>query len=300
MDIEKGCNMEAEVNLKTRTFETVVIQLYLHDISMKPLLSKTEEILYSHKALTGDLSAKNIMIESNLRLVVNIAKRYRGSSIQFSDLIDEGNIGLITAVDKFDPEKGFRFSTYATWWIKQTIERAIHNQSRTIRLPVHVSKEINTILRTHKQLLKSQNKEPNDEDIAQTLNRNVNDITALLAYDAPVISYDQTISDDANSQSLAAFLTNDKEIQPDAHLDQMDIKNITTSVLNALPPRDKEIICRRFGLFGYESQTLQEVADEVGLTRERIRQLQVISLEKLRNYLQRDNYDISILFADTA
>ena len=300
MDIEKGCNMEAEVNLKTRTFETDVIQLYLHDISMKPLLSKTEEILYSRKALTGDLSAKNIMIESNLRLVVNIAKRYRGSSIQFSDLIDEGNIGLITAVDKFDPEKGFRFSTYATWWIKQTIERAIHNQSRTIRLPVHVSKEINTILRTHKQLLKSQNKEPNDEDIAQTLNRNVNDITALLAYDAPVISYDQTISDDANSQSLAAFLTNDKEIQPDAHLDQMDIKNITTSVLNALPPRDKEIICRRFGLFGYESQTLQEVADEVGLTRERIRQLQVISLEKLRNYLQRDNYDISILFADTA
>jgi RNA polymerase nonessential primary-like sigma factor len=300
MDIEKGCNMEAEVNLKTRTFETDVIQLYLHDISMKPLLSKTEEILYSRKALTGDLSAKNIMIESNLRLVVNIAKRYRGSSIQFSDLIDEGNIGLITAVDKFDPEKGFRFSTYATWWIKQTIERAIHNQSRTIRLPVHVSKEINTILRTHKQLLKSQNKEPNDEDIAQTLNRNVNDITALLAYDAPVISYDQTISDDANSQSLAAFLTNDKEIQPDAHLDQMDIKNITTSVLNALPPRDKEIICRRFGLFGYESQTLQEVADEVGLTRERIRQLQVISLKKLRNYLQRDNYDISILFADTA
>ncbi|WP_082301482.1 RNA polymerase sigma factor RpoS [Photobacterium iliopiscarium] len=300
MDIEKGCNMEAEVNLKTRTFETDVIQLYLHDISMKPLLSKTEEILYSRKALTGDLSAKNIMIESNLRLVVNIAKRYRGSSIQFSDLIDEGNIGLITAVDKFDPEKGFRFSTYATWWIKQTIERAIHNQSRTIRLPVHVSKEINTILRTHKQLLKSQNKEPNDEDIAQTLNRNVNDITALLAYDAPVISYDQTINDDANSQSLAAFLTNDKEIQPDAHLDQMDIKNITTSVLNALPPRDKEIICRRFGLFGYESQTLQEVADEVGLTRERIRQLQVISLKKLRNYLQRDNYDISILFADTA
>ncbi|PST96177.1 RNA polymerase sigma factor RpoS [Photobacterium iliopiscarium] len=292
--------MEAEVNLKTRTFETDVIQLYLHDISMKPLLSKTEEILYSRKALTGDLSAKNIMIESNLRLVVNIAKRYRGSSIQFSDLIDEGNIGLITAVDKFDPEKGFRFSTYATWWIKQTIERAIHNQSRTIRLPVHVSKEINTILRTHKQLLKSQNKEPNDEDIAQTLNRNVNDITALLAYDAPVISYDQTINDDANSQSLAAFLTNDKEIQPDAHLDQMDIKNITTSVLNALPPRDKEIICRRFGLFGYESQTLQEVADEVGLTRERIRQLQVISLKKLRNYLQRDNYDISILFADTA
>ncbi|WP_297480580.1 RNA polymerase sigma factor RpoS [uncultured Photobacterium sp.] len=292
--------MEAEVNGKTHTFETDIIQLYLRDISMKPLLSKIEEILYSRKALTGDNSAKKVMIESNLRLVVNIAKRYRGSSIQFSDLIDEGNIGLITAVDKFDPEKGFRFSTYATWWIKQTIERAIHNQSRTIRLPVHVSKEINTILRTHKSLLHSQNKEPKDEDVAKTLNRDVDDITTLLSYDAPVISYDQTINDDANSQSLSIFLVNDKELQPDAHLDKMDIKHITTTVLDSLPPRDKEIICRRFGLLGYESQTLQEVADEVGLTRERIRQLQVISLKKLRNYLQRDNYDISILFADTA
>lgn len=292
--------METEVNSKTHAFENDVIQLYLRDISMKPLLSKIEEILYSRKALTGDNSAKKVMIESNLRLVVNIAKRYRGSSIQFSDLIDEGNIGLITAVDKFDPEKGFRFSTYATWWIKQTIERAIHNQSRTIRLPVHVSKEINTILRTHKSLLHSQNKEPKDEDVAKTLNRDVDDITTLLSYDAPIISYDQTINDDANSQSLAVFLANDKELQPDAHLDEMDIKHITTSILDSLPPRDKEIICRRFGLLGYDSQTLQEVADEVGLTRERIRQLQVISLKKLRNYLQRDNYDISILFADTA
>ncbi|MEC6797250.1 RNA polymerase sigma factor RpoS [Photobacterium sp. S4TG1] len=291
--------MEAEAN-KKQAFETDVIQIYLRDIAVKPLLSKMEEILYSRKALKGDHNAKKIMIESNLRLVVNIAKRYRGSSIQFSDLIDEGNIGLITAVDKFDPEKGFRFSTYATWWIKQTIERAIHNQSRTIRLPVHVSKEINTILRTHKSLLHSQNKEPNDEDVARKLNRDVDDITTLLSYDASVISYDQTINDEANSQSLAVFLANDKELQPDAHLDEMDTKRITTMILDSLPPRDREIICRRFGLLGYESQTLQEVAEEVGLTRERIRQLQVISLKKLRHYLQRDNYDISTLFADTA
>lgn len=292
--------MEAEVNNTTQNFDTDVIQLYLRDISMKPLLTKNEEILYSRKALTGDATAKKIMIESNLRLVVNIAKRYRGSTIQLSDLIDEGNIGLITAVDKFDPEKGFRFSTYATWWIKQTIERAIHNQSRTIRLPVHVSKEINTIIRTHKHLLNTQNKEPKHEDVAETLDRNVNEISTLLSYDAPIISYDQTINDDANSQSLSVFLTDDKAVKPDSHLDDLDIKHITSSILNALSPRDKEIICRRFGLLGHESQTLQEVADEVGLTRERIRQLQVISLKKLRNYLQRDNYDISILFADTA
>ncbi|OBU15534.1 RNA polymerase sigma factor RpoS [Photobacterium aquimaris] len=292
--------MENEENSKTQNFDTDVIQLYLRDISMKPLLTKTEEILYSRKALTGDATAKKVMIESNLRLVVNIAKRYRGSSIQLSDLIDEGNIGLITAVDKFDPEKGFRFSTYATWWIKQTIERAIHNQSRTIRLPVHVSKEINTIVRAHKHLLNTQNKEPKNEDVAETLDRSVSDISMLLSYDAPIISYDQTINDDANSQSLSVFLTDDKVVKPESHLDDLDIKQITSSILNSLSPRDKEIICRRFGLLGHESQTLQEVADEVGLTRERIRQLQVISLKKLRNYLQRDNYDISILFADTA
>lgn len=292
--------MEVEISCKTKAFETDVIQLYLRDISMKPLLTKKEEILYSRKALTGDVNAKNIMIESNLRLVVNIAKRYRGSSIQLSDLIDEGNIGLITAVDKFDPEKGFRFSTYATWWIKQTIERAIHNQSRTIRLPVHVSKEINTIIRTHKHLLNTQNKEPKNEDVAQKLDRSVDDISTLLSYDAPIISYDQTINDETNSQSLAVFLTDDKAVKPDSHLDELDIKYITSSILDSLSPRDKEIICRRFGLLGHESQTLQEVADEVGLTRERIRQLQVISLKKLRNYLRRDNYDISILFADTA
>lgn len=301
MDVKKkGCNVEAELSSKTQPFDNDIINLYLRDISVKSLLTKTEEILYSRKALTGDINAKNKMIESNLRLVVNIAKRYRGSSIQLSDLIDEGNIGLITAVEKFDPEKGFRFSTYATWWIKQTIERGIHNQSRTIRLPVHVSKEINTIIRTHKHLLNTQNKEPKNEDVAKKLNRSVDDISTLLSYDVPIISYDQTINDDANSQSLAVFLTDDKSVKPESHLNEMDIKYITSSILSFLSPRDKEIICRRFGLLGYESQTLQEVAEEVGLTRERIRQLQVISLKKLRNYLQRDNYDISILFADTA
>lgn len=292
--------MEAEINSNRHTSETDIIQLYLRDISMKPLLTKIEEILYSRKALRGDRNAKTIMIESNLRLVVNIAKHYRNSSIQLSDLIDEGNIGLITAVDKFDPEKGFRFSTYATWWIKQTIERAIHNQSRTIRLPVHVSKEINTILRTHKSLFQNQNQEPKNEDLARLLDRDINEINTILSYDAPIVSYDQTINNDINSQSLAVFLANDKDPQPDAYLEVMNIKHITTSILDALSPRDKEIICRRFGLQGYESQTLQEVSNEIGLTRERIRQLQVMSLKKLHNYLQRDNYDISMLFTDTA
>ncbi|MBV1841094.1 MULTISPECIES: RNA polymerase sigma factor RpoS [Photobacterium] len=281
-------------------FDADVIHLYLQEIAHKPLLSKTEEILYSRKSLVGDLAAKATMIESNLRLVVSIAKKYRNSGMLLSDLIDEGNIGLITAVEKFDPERGFRFSTYATWWIKQTIERAIHNQARTIRLPVHVSKEINTILRTYRQLMKQTNQEPTHEEVAAKLQRSVDEISSVLAYDAPVVSIDQQISEDSNSQTISAFIADHDGGKPDSEMDQDDITRLATTMLDSLNARDREILCRRFGLLGYEAQTLQEVADEVGLTRERIRQLQVSSLKKLKNALCRENYDLEVLFAETA
>jgi RNA polymerase nonessential primary-like sigma factor len=285
---------------ETQTFDADVIQLYLREIALKPLLTKHEEILYSRKSLTGDKEAKKVMIESNLRLVVSIAKKYRGSGMQLSDLIDEGNIGLITSVEKFDPERGFRFSTYATWWIKQTIERCIHNQARTIRLPVHVSKEINTIIRTHKQLMKKNNQEPTREEVAEKLERSVDDISSVLAYDAPIVSFDQTINDDANSQSISVFIADDSSDKPETQVDKDDIKNLALAMLENLNQRDREILCRRFGLLGYEVQTLQQVANEVGLTRERIRQLQVSSLKKLKNTLERDNYDLELLFAQSA
>lgn len=281
-------------------FDVDVIHLYLQEIAKKPLLTKFDEVHFSRKSLCGDKNAKSSLIESNLRLVVSIAKKYRGSGMQLSDLIDEGNIGLITAVEKFDPERGFRFSTYATWWIKQTIERAIHNQARTIRLPVHVSKEINTILRTHKQLLKSTNQEPSHEEIATKLERNVEEISSVLALDAPVMSIDQTVSDDSNAQSISAFIADDGSKKPETVLGNQDVASLALSVLDCLNERDKEIICRRFGLLGYEAQTLQQVADEVGLTRERIRQLQVNSLKKLRNNLLRCNYDLEVLFSEIA
>jgi len=281
-------------------FETDVIHLYLQDIAQKPLLSKVEEIQYSRKSLLGDKFAKATMIESNLRLVVSIAKKYRGSGMLLSDLIDEGNIGLITAVEKFDPERGFRFSTYATWWIKQTIERSIHNQARTIRLPVHVSKEINTILRTHKQLMKISNQEPSHEEIAEKLERTVDDISGVLALDAPVMSIDQAINEDTNSQTISAFIADDSSTQPDTVINKQDINKLAISMLDSLNERDREIICRRFGLLGHEIQTLQQVADEVGLTRERIRQLQVSSLSKLKNTLKRNNYDLELLFSEIA
>ena len=276
-----------------------IVHLYLKEISEKPLLTKEDEILYSRKSLSGDAFSKNVLIESNLRLVVSIAKKYRGSSIHISDLIDEGNIGLMTAVEKFDPEKGFRFSTYATWWIKQTIERAIHNQGRTIRLPVHVSKEINTIVRTHKQLVKKNNQEPSTELVAEVLNKTLDDVSTTLSYDTPIVSYDQSITSEATSQSIAVLIADENSAKPDELVDDLAIQKITANVLKCLNNRDKEIICRRFGLLGYEAQTLQEVAEEVGLTRERIRQLQVTSLAKLKNSLSRDNYDISVLFANS-
>ena len=281
--------------MKEVIFENDVVRLYLNDISFKPLLTKTDEILYSRKSLLGDEKAKRVLIESNLRLVVSLAKKYRASTLLLSDLIDEGNIGLITAVEKFDPEKGFRFSTYASWWIKQTIERAIHNQSRTIRLPVHVSKEVNTILRAHRDLMAKNNNEPSPEEIADYLQRDVSDVSFLMSNNQHVLSFEQKLNEDDNN-SLSYFVA-DETSNLDQELDSNDLQIITKKMLFTLTERDREIICRRFGLLGHEPQTLQEVADAVGLTRERIRQLQIKNLTRLKRVLANDNYDLEMLFS---
>ena len=281
--------------MKEVIFENDVVRLYLNDISFKPLLTKTDEILYSRKSLLGDEKAKRVLIESNLRLVVSLAKKYRASTLLLSDLIDEGNIGLITAVEKFDPEKGFRFSTYASWWIKQTIERAIHNQSRTIRLPVHVSKEVNTILRAHRDLMAKNNNEPSPEEIADYLQRDVSDVSFLMTNNQHVLSFEQKLNEDDNN-SLSYFVA-DETSNLEQELDSNDLQIITKKMLFTLTERDREIICRRFGLLGHEPQTLQEVADAVGLTRERIRQLQIKNLTRLKRVLANDNYDLEMLFS---
>ncbi|MBP2700446.1 RNA polymerase sigma factor RpoS [Photobacterium lucens] len=282
------------------SFEADVVRLYLNDISNKPLLTKEDEIQYSRKFLMGDSSAKKVLVESNLRLVVSIAKKYHAAQMSLNDLIDEGNIGLMTAVDKFDPEKGFRFSTYATWWIKQTIERAIHNQNRTIRLPVHVSKEINTLLRTHRELMKANNSEPTQDDIAKELNKDINKISSLLSSEINVVSLEQTLGDSDNSNTVAYLVADEQIATPGAETDNEDMIKLTSMILDKIPPRDREIICRRYGLMGYEPHTLQEVADSVGLTRERIRQLQIKTLKTLKRSLERENYDLNILFSETA
>ncbi|MCD9521970.1 RNA polymerase sigma factor RpoS [Photobacterium carnosum] len=284
--------------MKEVIFENDVVRLYLNDISFKPLLTKADEILYSRKSLLGDAAAKRVLIESNLRLVVSLAKKYRASTLLLSDLIDEGNIGLITAVEKFDPEKGFRFSTYASWWIKQTIERAIHNQSRTIRLPVHVSKEVNTILRAHRDLMTKNNNEPSQEEIADYLKRDVSEVSFLMTNNQHVLSFDQTLNEDDNN-SLSYFVADDNS-NLDKVLEDNDLQTITKKMLFTLTDRDREIICRRFGLLGYEPQTLQEVADAVGLTRERIRQLQIKNMTRLKRSLANDQCDMEMLFSVSA
>ena len=284
--------------MKEVIFENDVVRLYLNDISFKPLLTKADDILYSRKSLLGDAAAKRVLIESNLRLVVSLAKKYRASTLLLSDLIDEGNIGLITAVEKFDPEKGFRFSTYASWWIKQTIERAIHNQSRTIRLPVHVSKEVNTILRAHRDLMTKNNNEPSQEEIADYLKRDVSEVSFLMTNNQHVLSFDQTLNEDDNN-SLSYFVADDNS-NLDKVLEDNDLQTITKKMLFTLTDRDREIICRRFGLLGYEPQTLQEVADAVGLTRERIRQLQIKNLTRLKRSLANDQCDMEMLFSVSA
>ncbi|WP_318523478.1 RNA polymerase sigma factor RpoS [Photobacterium leiognathi] len=279
--------------------ESDTIGLYLKDISRKPLLTKIDEIHYSRKYLRGDNQAKKILIESNLRLVVSIAKKYRATHLSLGDMIDEGNVGLITAVEKFDPERGFRFSTYATWWIKQTIERAIHNQNRTIRLPVHVSKEINTLLRTYRELMKNQNNEPTHDEIAQELNKEASEISTLLSYEQNILSLDQSIGKDDEKATIAHLLADDQIPSPSHDIEENSIVNLTEELLSKIKPRDREILCRRFGVMGYEAQTLQEVAQEVGLTRERVRQLQHQALERLKMNLEYDNYTLDTFFSAT-
>lgn len=261
---------------------------YLDEIACTQLLTKNAEILYARKALQGDKNAKKILIESNLRLVVSIAKKYRTSKLEFDDLINEGNIGLMNAVDKFDPELGFRFSTYATWWIRQTIERAIHNYSRTIRLPVHISKEINVLIRTSKILREQNSGDVTCEEIAKETNKITSDVSNLLLLDLPLLSLNGPASDE-NKSDLIDYINSSSMIDPLSEINAMEIKNIVIKGLLKINERDKEILCRRYGVLGYQVQTLQEVADELSLTRERVRQLQIIAIDRLKKIIELDN-----------
>ena len=270
-------------------------QIYLSEIGFSPLLTAEEEVYFSRLALKGDERSRKRMIESNLRLVVKIARRYNNRGLPLLDLIEEGNLGLIRAVEKFDPERGFRFSTYATWWIRQTIERAIMNQTRTIRLPIHVVKELNIYLRTARELVQKLDHEPTAEDIAFELNVPVESVSKMLRLNERIASVDSSFGGEGE-KVLLDVIPDEKASDPETKLQTNDIKHSIVDWLNELNSKQREVLARRFGLLGYEAATLEDVGVEIGLTRERVRQIQVEALKRLRDILSQQGLSIEALF----
>jgi RNA polymerase nonessential primary-like sigma factor len=264
-------------------------QLYLNQIGKAPLLTPEEEIYYSRLEKQGDEKARQRMIESNLRLVVKIARRYLNRGLPLLDLIEEGNLGLIRAVEKFDPERGFRFSTYATYWIKQFVERSLMNHSRTIRLPIHVVKELNSYLRTARELAQHQEHEPTPREIAEKMNCSVDDVNKLFAVNESTTSVEPSANLE-NDYNFVESLSDNDHLEPSELVLNGAATEWIEEWLLKLKDRHREVICRRFGLLGYEATTLRAISEEIGLTRERIRQIQVDALKKLRLMLDQEGY----------
>jgi RNA polymerase nonessential primary-like sigma factor len=269
-------------------------RLYLNEIGASPLLTAAEEVKYSRLAQAGSEAARKHMIESNLRLVVKIARRYTNRGLAFLDLIEEGNLGLIRAVEKFDPERGFRFSTYATWWIRQTIERAIMNQTRTIRLPIHVVKEINTYLRAARSLAQQLDHEPSAEDIAELLHKPIRDVEELLGLNERIASTDSMILNDP-SKTLLDTIADDQAEDPAEVIADEEVHTSIEDCLAQLSGKQREVVERRFGLHGYSVSTLEEVGREIGVTRERVRQIQMDAMKKLKKILEQEGISVDAL-----
>ncbi|MAD45611.1 MAG: RNA polymerase sigma factor RpoS [Oceanospirillaceae bacterium] len=272
-------------------------QLYLNEIGFSPLLSAEEEVHYARLARKGDEMGRRRMIESNLRLVVKISRRYVNRGLSLLDLIEEGNLGLIRAVEKFDPERGFRFSTYATWWIRQTIERAIMNQTRTIRLPIHVVKELNVYLRAARELTQKLDHEPTAEEIAELLEKPVEDVKRMLKLNERVTSIDTPLGP-SSDKSILDTIADERVNDPGEELQNQDIHSNLDRWIEELPEKQREVLSRRFGLRGYETSTLEDVGREIGLTRERVRQIQVEALKRLREIMEKQGLNATTLFGE--
>lgn len=270
-------------------------RLYLNEIGFSPLLSAEEEVYFARKALKGDEAARKRMIESNLRLVVKIARRYMNRGLALLDLIEEGNLGLIRAVEKFDPEKGFRFSTYATWWIRQTIERGLMNQTRTVRLPIHVVKEINIYLRAARKLAQTLDREPSPEDVAEMLDKPIDEVKRMLGLNERVTSVDAPGGRDYD-KSLLDSIPDEQNIDPSLMLQNSDVQRHVDMWLNQLSEKQCAVVERRFGLHGREVATLEEIGNELGVTRERVRQIQIEAIKRLRQIMDREGFSVDALF----
>ncbi len=260
------------------------VRLYLREIGKIPLLSAEEELALAQKVVSGDKRAKDKMAEANMRLVVSIAKRYVGRGLDLLDLIQEGNTGLLRAVEKFDPDKGFKFSTYATWWIRQAITRAIADQARTIRIPVHMVETINKLLRTQRRLTQELNREPTNEEIAAAMEIEVDKVEHIMKIKQDISSLDASVRDDEEDSVLADFIEDEDTVSPEESATNQLLKEHVKDMLGALTEREQKILKLRFGLEDGKSHTLEEVGQEFSVTRERIRQIEAKALAKLRKH----------------
>lgn len=272
-----------------RSADTDPTRMYLKEIEALTLLTAKEEVYYSRLALKGDIAARDKMIECNLRLVVKISRRYMNRGLALLDLIEEGNLGLIRAVEKFDPERGFRFSTYATWWIRQTIERGLMNQTRTIRLPIHVIKELNTYLRAARKLTQELNREATADDVAKLLDKPVEDVTKMFKLADRVSSLDIPMGGDGERQ-LLDIIPDENKTDPSSILQDESVLEHLDEWLDELDEKQRDVVVRRFGLRNYNRGTLEEVGAELSVTRERVRQIQMDALRKLRRVLEQNGY----------
>lgn len=260
------------------------VRLYLREIGKIPLLTAEEELELAQRVVAGDKRAKDKMAEANMRLVVSIAKRYVGRGLDLLDLIQEGNTGLLRAVEKFDPDKGFKFSTYATWWIRQAITRAIADQARTIRIPVHMVETINKLLRTQRRLTQELNREPTNEEIAEAMEIEVDKVEHIMKIKQDISSLDASVRDDEEDSVLADFIEDEDTVSPEESATNQLLKEHVKDMLGALTEREQKILKLRFGLEDGKSHTLEEVGQEFAVTRERIRQIEAKALAKLRKH----------------
>lgn len=260
------------------------VRLYLREIGKIPLLNPQEELALANKVVAGDKRAKDAMAEANMRLVVSIAKRYVGRGLDLLDLIQEGNTGLLRAVEKFDPSKGFKFSTYATWWIRQAITRAIADQARTIRIPVHMVETINKLLRTQRRLTQDLNREPTNEEIAKEMEIEVDKVEHIMKIKQDISSLDASVRDEEEDSVLGDFIEDEDTVTPEESATSQLLKEHVNVMLGVLSEREQKILKMRFGLEDGKSHTLEEVGQEFSVTRERIRQIEAKALMKLRKH----------------
>lgn len=282
-DIEEEADAPASIYLDDDVADDSV-RLYLREIGKIPLLTSEEELALAKRVVAGDKKAKDQMAEANMRLVVSIAKRYVGRGLDLLDLIQEGNTGLLRAVEKFDPDKGFKFSTYATWWIRQAITRAIADQARTIRIPVHMVETINKLLRTQRRLTQELNREPTNDEIAKEMEIDVDKVEHIMKIKQDISSLDASIRDDEEDSVLADFIEDEDTISPEESATGQLLKEQVKDMLDALTEREQKILKLRFGLEDGKSHTLEEVGQEFSVTRERIRQIEAKALAKLRKH----------------